>query len=145
MEPILLNLDKENSSNTGGFSLQGKKIFIIEDDVFLGDILSKRIASETNDLTLFKNGEDALLSLEKNIPNIILLDILLPGIDGFQVLQNIRNNEKTKNIPVLIVSNTSQSADREKAKNLNAEFLMKALVTPYEIVDKVKQMLQNSK
>jgi len=141
MEPNLLNLNNEDSVNTTNFSLKGKKIFIVEDDVFLGDILSKRIASETTDLTLFKNGEDALLALDKNIPDIILLDILLPGMNGFQVLEKIRNNNKTKNIPVLIVSNTSQSTDREKAKNLNAEFLMKALVTPYEIIDKVKQML----
>lgn len=122
-------------------SLKGKKIFIIEDDVFLGGILSQRIAAETTDLKLFKNGEDALAAMAKETPDIVLLDILLPGMDGFKVLENIRGNEKTKKIPVLIVSNTSQLENKEKAKGMGAEFLLKALVTPYEIVEQVKKML----
>ncbi|MEI7709140.1 MAG: response regulator [bacterium] len=122
-------------------SLKGKKIYIIEDDVFLGGILSQRIAAETPDLKLFKNGEDGLAAIDKEIPDIILLDVLLPGMDGFQVLQAIRNNPKTKDLPVLIVSNTSQLENKERAKTMGAEFLLKALVTPYEIVEQVNKML----
>ncbi len=134
-------IDQTNSASSGNISLKGKKIFIVEDDVFLGDILSQRIASETTDLVLFKSGEDALQAIEKAIPDIILLDILLPGIDGFKVLEILRSNDKTKSLPVLMVSNTTQPENKDKAKNLGAQFLLKALVTPVEIVEKVKEML----
>ncbi len=141
MQNATLNLDAEDGSHPEGASLKGKRVFIIEDDVFLGSMLSERIASETKEVKLFKNGEEAITEMDKNIPDIVLLDILLPGIDGFEVLKRIRASEKTKNIPVLIVSNTSQLENREKAKALGAEFLLKALVTPHEIVDKIESML----
>lgn len=145
MASVVLNLDKEGTENTGGTPLTGKKVFIIEDDIFLGNILSQRISSETTDLVLFRNGEDALAAMDKAIPDIVMLDILLPGIDGFKVLETMRGNEKTKNVPVLVVSNTSQLENTERAKKLGAEFLLKALVTPHEIVEQVKKMLQGSK
>ena len=143
MEPATLNLDGEDNTHREGTSLKGKRVFIIEDDVFLGSMLSQRIATETNDVKLFKNGEEAITEMGKSIPDIVLLDILLPGIDGFEVLKRIRSNENTKNVPVLIVSNTSQLENREKAKALGAEFLLKALVTPHEIVDKIESMLES--
>ncbi|MEK7219508.1 MAG: response regulator [Patescibacteria group bacterium] len=140
MEPI--SLDEEKGSDKDEGLLKGKKIFIIEDDVFLGSMLSQRISSETTDVSLFKNGEDALKALEKSIPNIIILDIFLPGMDGFEVLQNIRGQEKTKNIPVLIVSNINQPDNKKRAETLSAQFLLKALVTPHDIVGKIKMMLK---
>ena len=114
MSPI--SLDEEKREDKADTPLKGKKIFIIEDDVFLGSMISQRISSETSDVSLFKNGEDALKALEKNIPDIVILDIFLPGIDGFQVLQNMRNDEKTKNVPVLIVSNINQPDNKKRAE-----------------------------
>lgn len=140
MEPILLDEDKSSSKDDG--FLKGKKIFIVEDDVFLGSMLSQRISAETTNVSLFKNGEDALKALENNMPDIIVLDIFLPGIDGFQVLQNLRDNQKTKNIPVLIVSNINQPDNKKRAETLGAQFLLKALVTPHDIVGKIKMMLK---
>jgi CheY-like chemotaxis protein len=136
---------KKENSDDASFSLKGKRIFIVEDDAFLGNILSQRIASETNDLLLFNNGEDVLKAIDKNIPDLILLDVLLPGMDGFKVLEAIRGNEKTKHIPVLIVSNTNQLENEDRAKKLGAQFLLKALVTPFEIVEHAKKILQEQK
>ncbi|MEK7564353.1 MAG: response regulator [Patescibacteria group bacterium] len=125
-------------SDNQELNLNSKKIYIVEDDVFLGQILSQRIAAETTSLTLFKNGEDALAAIIQNVPDIVVLDIFLPGMDGFKVLENMKLNDNTKSIPVLVVSNANEA---DKAKSMGVEFLLKALTTPDEIVEKVKSML----
>ncbi len=68
MQSATLNLDAEDGSHPEGGSLKGKRVFIIEDDVFLGSMLSQRISSEANEVKLFKNGEDAITEMGKNIP-----------------------------------------------------------------------------
>ena len=130
------------TSNNEESSLKGKKVYIVEDDGFLGKILSQRIAGDVAESTVFKTGEDALLAIEKTIPDAIIMDVMLPGMDGFTILETLKKNEKTKNIPVLMASNANQPENQERAKALGAEFLMKALTTPVEIVDKVKEMLR---
>jgi len=130
-----------NAPSTGESPLRGKKVFIVEDDAFLGTILSQRIASDLAESVVFPNGEEALEALKNDTPDIIVLDVMLPGMDGFQVLENIKNNPKTKNIPVLIVSNAHQPESQERAKNMGTDFIMKALTTPLEIVEKIKHKL----
>ncbi|MDO8659602.1 MAG: response regulator [Candidatus Parcubacteria bacterium] len=137
-----ISLDEDKSIGKEDGFLKGKKVFIVEDDVFLGSMISQRISVETSDVSLFKNGEDALKALETSIPDIIVLDIFLPGIDGFEVLQKVRDNEKIKNIPVLIVSNINQPDNKKRAETLGAQFLLKALVTPHDIVGKMNMMLK---
>lgn len=133
MEP---SLPKQNES-----SLKGKKICLVEDDVFLAKILSQKLSTENAELIIYKSGEDALTGMEQNVPDIILLDVLLPGMDGFQVLETLRSKEATKKTPVLIISNTTEIKNQEHAKSLGAEFIIKALTTPYEIVERIKQTL----
>ena len=88
------------------------------------------------------NGEEAVKIFETETPDVVLLDILLPGIDGFEILKKIRANEKTKNTPVIILSNLGQKTDLEKGKELGAtKFLIKATVNLDEIVGEIKKTL----
>jgi len=140
-----ITLDKEGAGDQSGPVLAGKKVVVVEDDAFLGNILSQKINGEDTTLHLFKNGEDALAYFEKDTADIAILDIFLPGVDGLHVLEKLRQNEKTKNMPVLVISNAAENEYSERAKKLNAEFIIKAMTTPYEIVERLKKKLQEEK
>lgn len=140
MERVIL--DKEEPGGQSDMSLKGKKVLVVEDDSFLGNILSQKIVADLADAHLFKNGEEALAFVETNIPDIAVLDIYLPGMDGMQVLEKLRANEKTKNMPVIVVSNAPETEYKDRAAKLNAEFIIKAMTTPYEIVNKMKEILK---
>ena len=119
-----------------------KKIVIVEDDKFLRDLLTKKFSKEGFWVHAAKNGEEGEKFIYEDAPDIILLDIILPGFDGFEVLERIKKNEKTRNIPVLALSNLSQKADVDRAKNLGAEdFMVKSNFTPGEIFRKIKEIL----
>jgi CheY-like chemotaxis protein len=118
----------------------GKKILWVEDDLFLSDILAKKLTGHGAELFHAENGEDALKLVSQKKPDIILLDILLPGISGFEILGKIKADEATKNIPVILLSNLNQEKDIEAGKRLGAaRFLVKATVMPDEIV---KEMIK---
>jgi DNA-binding response OmpR family regulator len=114
---------------------EGKKILWVEDDKLLSNILSKKIENSGYELTRVDNGKDALNYLENKIPDIIILDILLPEMNGFDILQALKSKKNLKGVPVIILSNLSRQADIDKAKNLGADkFLVKAAVSLDEIL-----------
>ena len=120
------------------------KVLIVEDDSFLREICAKKLAREGFSVYEAIDGEEALKILEKNIPDIILLDIILPAIDGFDVLKKIRSNKnfKISKIPVIMLSNLGQEDDINKAMALGASnYLIKAHFTTAEIVKKIKKEL----
>lgn len=123
-------------------ALSGKKIMWVEDDKFLSDLISRKLSSVDCVMLHSTNGEDALALLEKETPDIILLDILLPGMNGFEVLEKLKANQKTRNVPVILLSNLGQQGDIEKAEKLGAKkFLIKATVTLDEILAEIKKAL----
>lgn len=125
--------------------LSGQKIMWVEDDKFLSDIIARKLSMQGCTLLHATEGEAALRMLEKEMPDLILLDILLSGIDGFEILKRIKANGKTKGIPVILLSNLGQREDIEKGKSLGAaRFLIKATVTLDEIVDEIKAVLRES-
>ena len=93
------------------------------------------------DVTLLATGEGALEALKSNMPDILILDILLPGINGIDLLGTIRRDPVTKNLPVLVVSNTDQAESRAKVAALGGHFLIKAMVTPSSIVKHAQDIL----
>ncbi len=124
-----------NDNKNKPASPKNKKILWVEDDKLLGNILSKKL--ETSGYTLYKavNATEALQLIETETFNMIILDIMLPEMNGFQLLELIKKNKKSMNVPVLILSNLSRTVDIEKAKNLGANrFLVKAAVSLDEIV-----------
>lgn len=119
-----------------------KKILIIEDDKFLRKLVLRKLASEGYDVLEAVDGEHGIKEVHAKNPDLILLDLILPGIDGFEVLARIKQDKDTNSIPVIILSNLGQKEDIEKGFNLGAvDYLIKAHFTPNEIVEKVRALL----
>ena len=131
-----------NPTDTTQSAAPLKKIFLVEDDAFLGRILSQKIAEHKFDLSLFTTADDALRAMEDKLPDLVLLDIFLPGMNGLDALEQIRKNPKTKDLTVLMTSNSDKAEDRERAAKLGAKFLVKALVTPGGIVSEIEDVLK---
>jgi len=111
----------------------------VEDDKFLSDLISRKLSTHGCQLVHATEGGAAVEMVEKEMPDIVLLDILLPGMNGFDILQKIKMNPKTAHIPVLMLSNMGQRSDIEKSQKLGAKkFLIKATVTLDEIVREIK-------
>jgi CheY-like chemotaxis protein len=122
--------------------LGGKKVLWVEDDSFLGDILAAKLTSEKCSLLYAKDGEMALKLLETNIPDVVLLDLVLPGISGFDVLEHIKKDDRTKHVPVIVLSNLAQESDLERVKKLGAfKHFVKASIDPARIIKEISSTL----
>ena len=123
----------------------GTKIVMIEDDKFLGSLVAKKLIASGCAVTYVDNGEAAMPVIEAELPNLVLLDLLLPGMSGFDVLSNIKQNEKTKNIPVILLSNLGEKKDIEQGMQLGAvNFLIKATMTVDEILDEAAKAIHGT-
>ncbi len=117
-------------------------VLLVEDDVFLSGIYQKKFEMEGYKVTAVDNGEKVLPEAKKKMPDIILLDILLPKMDGFTVLSKLKEDEQVKNIPVILLTNLGQKDDVEKGLQMGAvDYLIKAHFKPSEVVDKIKSVL----
>ena len=147
-EPENLVVALENAMNKKGepISIEGKKIMWVEDDQFLNDIIARKLSTTKCIFFHASEGEEALEIIGQEMPDIIMLDIILAGMDGFEILRRIKNDPKTKHIPVILLSNLGQASDIEKGKSLGAtRFLIKAAITPNEIMDQIKEVILESK
>ncbi|MBT4941683.1 MAG: response regulator [Candidatus Magasanikbacteria bacterium] len=117
-------------------------ILLIEDDTFLANIYKTKFEMEGFVVDVAENGELGLKEVQKRQPDLVLLDILLPKMDGFTVLQHMKEDAELKNIPVILLTNLGQKDDVEKGLKLGAaDYLIKAHFKPSETVDKVKSVL----
>lgn len=124
------------------------KILLVEDDINLRDIYYARFEAEGFEISVAGNGEEALAAAVKERPDIILLDIMMPRISGFDVLDIIRSTPEIAHTKVIMMTALSEEADRERGKKLGVdEYLVKSQVTLEEVVDVVKRTLgvQNNK
>lgn len=122
------------------------KILIIEDDKFLRELIAKKLLREGYEVEEAVDGEEGLRKVKEVMPDLILLDLILPGIDGFGVLKNIKDDPKLSLIPVVILSNLGQRDEIEKGLSLGAvDFLIKAHFTPEEIIEKIRSVLAKKK
>lgn len=122
------------------------KILIVEDDKFLRELIAKKLMREGYEVEEAIDGEDGVKKIKEMMPDLVLLDLILPGIDGFEVLKRVKEDDKTASIPVVILSNLGQKDEIEKGLNLGAvDFLIKAHFTPEEIVEKIKLVLSQKK
>ncbi len=120
-----------------------KAILIIEDDVFLSELMAKKLKDSGFKVIKAIDGQEGLEKAASLKPNLILLDLILPGMDGFEVLKRLKNNTNTDSIPVIILSNLGQREDIERGFDLGAQdYLVKAQFTPDEIVERVKKPLE---
>ena len=120
-----------------------KKILIVEDDKFLRELIVKKISNEGYDVLEAVDGEQGLLQIKEGHSDLVLLDLILPGIDGFEVLTQKREDPFMASIPVIILSNLGQKEDVDKGLSLGAaDYLIKAHFTPGEIIEKVRSYLK---
>lgn len=118
------------------------KVLLVEDDVALRDIYSARFVAENYDVVTASDGEMALTQAVKEKPDLIILDVMMPKISGFDVLDILRATPETKDTKVIMMTALSQSADVDKGKSLGAdEYLVKSEVTLTDVVEKAKQVL----
>lgn len=119
------------------------KVLIVEDDKFLSELISTKLDKEGYEVDIALDGETGLTKIKEGKPDIVLLDIMLPGIDGFEVLEKMKAEEGSKNTPVIILSNFGQEEKVERGLTLGAsDYLVKANFTTGEIVEKIKATLQ---
>lgn len=120
-----------------------QKILIIEDDKFLRDLIQQKLNKEGFVTAVAIDGEEGLTAAENELPHLILLDLILPGMDGFEVLKKLKENKATSGVPVIVLSNLGQKEDMDKALKGGAEdFMVKAHFTPSEIITKVRDTLK---
>jgi len=124
----------------------GTKIVIVEDDKFLGGLVSKKLIDEGCVVRHVENGELAQATIESEIPDLVFLDLLLPGMSGFDVLAGLKKNDKTKDVPVVVLSNLGEREDIRKGLDLGAtSFLIKASMTVDSIVGEASRILRARK
>ncbi len=132
----------EEAKNTNN---SGNKVLVVEDDKFLRELFVKKLFNEGFDVKNSIDAQGAFQSIEESKPDIILLDLILPGVDGFEILAKIKADENITDVPVLILSNLGQQEDIDRAMSLGAhDFLVKANFTLDEIVLRVKEILKGS-
>jgi DNA-binding response OmpR family regulator len=119
-----------------------KKVLIVEDDEFLQGLEAKKLKTSGFEVISAQTGEDALNKILEPDLSIILLDLMLPNISGFDILKKIKETEKTKNIPVIIFSNMSEEETINKAKQMGAsKFMVKSSFSLSELVDEINKLI----
>lgn len=124
------------------FMATGKKVLIVEDDKFLGKMLSKMLEASNYQISIASSGKEGLTKAASENPDLILLDIMLPDIDGFEVLESLKNQEITNKIPVVILSNLGQPEDMQQGRKLGVlDYIVKSDLSLDDVVDKLNKLL----
>jgi DNA-binding response OmpR family regulator len=119
-----------------------KKILLVEDDDALSSVYQTRLQAEGFDLRRVPNGEDALAAALEYKPDLILLDVMMPKVSGFDVLDILRNTPETTNVKVVMLTALSQDSDKQRAESLGVDdYLVKSQVVIADVVDRIKTHL----
>ena len=119
-----------------------KKILLVEDDDALASVYQTRLQAEGFDLRRVPNGEEALSAALEYKPDLILLDVMMPKVSGFDVLDILRNTPETINVKVIMLTALSQDSDKQRAESLGVDdYLVKSQVVIADVVDKIKTHL----
>ena len=119
-----------------------EKILLVEDDSFLSNMYATKLELEGYEVDIAEDGEVGYEKAVSGNPDVVLLDIMLPKLDGFGVLEKMKSNASTQNIPVILLTNLSQNEDIQKGLALGAnDYLVKAHFMPSEVVAKIKKLI----
>lgn len=119
-----------------------QKILLVEDDPFLLDMYSTKFKDVGFNIVVAQDGEMALVKAKEESPDLILLDVVLPKKDGFEVLKTLKSDNQTAAIPVVLLTNLGLDSDVKRGLELGAQsYIIKAHFTPTEVVAKVKEIL----
>ncbi len=120
-------------------SSKPKKILLVEDDEGLAQVYVTRLEAENFNIRRVPNGEDALAAALEFCPDLILLDVMMPKVSGFDVLDIIRNTPETANMRIIMLTALSQDSDRERARQLGVDdYLVKSQVVIADVVERIK-------
>ncbi len=123
-----------------------EKILIAEDDKFLAIALIDKLKKENFEVITAVNGEEALAKVKNEKPNLVLLDLIMPVKNGFEVLEEMKLSGELKTIPVIVLSNLGQQEDVKKCRDIGAvDYLVKADWTMAKVVEKIKEHLARNK
>jgi DNA-binding response OmpR family regulator len=119
-----------------------KRILLVEDDDALASVYSTRLEAEGFDTRRVPNGEEALAAALEYHPDLILLDIMMPKVSGFDVLDILRNTPETTNVKVIMLTALSQDSDKERAQSMGVDdYLVKSQVVIADVVERIKHHL----
>jgi len=144
----VLNFINKFSPCSNLYKIRMSKVLLVEDDPFLSSLLKNRLQKEGLEISLAKDGEEALNSLKSLNLDLVLLDIILPKKSGFEVMEEIRNDPQiqSKELPIIIISNLGQPEDVTRGQDLGAiEYFIKAKTSIDELVQKIKDFLKKAR
>ncbi len=120
-----------------------KKILIVEDEQIMLDLLEKKLKSHGYKVSSARDGQAGLRLLkEQDNPDLILMDLIMPKMDGFSVMAEIQKDEELAKIPLIIISNSGQPVELDRIKELGAiDWLVKTEFDPQELLEKIKKQL----
>ena len=115
-----------------------KRILLLEDEELMIDLLERKLTQEGYEVSVAKDGVEGLKKMKKTRPDVVLLDIVMPRMGGFEVMEEMGKNEELKKIPVIVISNSGQPVELDRAKRLGAkDWLIKTEFDPQEVLEKV--------
>lgn len=119
-----------------------KKILLVEDEELMIDILQRKLEKEGYEVSVARDGEEGLEAMKRSRPDLTLLDIIMPKMGGFEVMEEMQKDPKLKEIPVIVISNSGQPVELDRAQKLGAkDWLIKTEFDPQEVIEKVKKQI----
>ena len=119
-----------------------KRILIIEDEELIINLLQKKLIKEGYEVFVARDGEEGLKTMKEKKPDLILLDIVMPKMGGFEVMEAMEKDKNVRDIPVIVISNSGQPVELDRAQRLGAkDWLIKTEFDPQEVLNKVKKQL----
>jgi len=119
-----------------------KKVLIVEDEDIIVGLLEKKLTQEGYEVSIAYNGEEGMEKLRSVKPDIVLLDIVMPKKSGYEVMEEMSKDPELSKIPIIVISNSGQPVELDKAKNMGAkDWLVKTQFDPKEVVEKVRRLI----
>lgn len=120
------------------------RILLVEDDDALANVYTTRLQTEGFDVRRVNNGEDALATALSYKPDLVVLDVMMPKVSGFDVLDILRNTPETANLKIIMLTALSQPSDQERAKSLGADdYLVKSQVVIADVIERIRHHLDS--
>lgn len=138
------HLQEEKTENASSAVVTEKReaVLLVEDDRFVSDIYKRKLSGDGYAVTHVENGRDALQCMERAIPDIVLLDVMMPVLNGMETLDAMKKDPRFANVPVIMLTNLGEREYVEKAEAFGVrDYIIKAHYTPSEVIKKIRDVL----
>ncbi|QXM05830.1 response regulator transcription factor [Crassaminicella indica] len=122
--------------------MKKKKVLVVDDEQHIIELIQFNLESNGYDVITSENGEDAIVIAQEEMPDVIILDLMLPGIDGFEACKKIRNNEKTRKIPIIMLTAKGEETDKVLGLELGADDYLTKPFSVRELIARIKAILR---